>query len=61
MSWSWAKLKFAGAVRGKANLLNHLRQNSLTESVHVIGCTDVHKSSNLRFDSHLSRSELCVQ
>jgi len=43
----WPSLKFAGAVRGKSNLLNHLRQNSLTESVHVIGCADVHKSSNL--------------
>jgi len=44
---SSSSLKFAGAVRGKSNLLNHLRQNSLTESVHVIGCADVHKSSNL--------------
>jgi hypothetical protein len=35
------------AVRGKSNLLNRLRRNSLTESVHVVGCADVQKSSNL--------------
>jgi hypothetical protein len=48
---SWIRLKFVAAVRGKSNLLNRLRRNSLTESVHVVGCAD----------SHLSRSELRVQ
>jgi hypothetical protein len=39
--------KFAAATRGKPNLLNHLRRNSLVKSIHVIGRADVHKSSNL--------------
>jgi hypothetical protein len=39
--------KFGGAIRRKLNLLNHLRQNSLSKSVHVVGRADVHKSPNL--------------
>lgn len=44
---SATRRKFAAGIRGKVNLLNHLRRNSLSKSIHVIGRADVHKSSNL--------------
>jgi hypothetical protein len=41
------KPKFATAIRRKLTLLCHLRRNSLSKRIHVIGRADVHKSSNL--------------